>query len=74
MIETDRRDETEMAIQIIPVYIYWRKYLPLVLQVPGRPPVAGDGEVAGLGVEGEQLEVHGAGEGEGDLIQDSNDD
>ena len=45
----------------------------MVLQVPGCPPVAGDGEVAGLGVEGEQLEVHGAGQGEGDLIQDSND-
>ena len=42
-------------------------HLPQIDEVIGRPPVAGDGEVAGLGVQGEQGQVHGAAQGEGDL-------
>ena len=30
-------------------------HLPDVLEVPGGPAVGGDGEVAGLGVQGEQF-------------------
>ena len=45
-------------------------HLPLILQVPGSPAIAGDGEVAGLGVQGEQLQVHRAGQGQGDLATD----
>ena len=41
-------------------------YLPLVQNVVTGPAVAGDGEVAGLGVQREQGEVHGAAESEGD--------
>ena len=44
-----------------------RGYLPQIDEVVGCPAVAGDGEVAGLAVKGEQGEVHGAGNGEGDL-------
>ena len=36
------------------------KNLPLVLQVPCCPAIAGNGEVGGLGVQGEQLQVHWA--------------
>ena len=38
--------------------------LPDINNVRCSPPIAGDGEVAGLGVEGEQLEVHGAAQSE----------
>ena len=38
-------------------------HLPLVLQVPCSPAIAGNGEVAGLGVQGEQLQVHRAAQG-----------
>ena len=39
-------------------------HLPQIDEVIGRPPVAGDGEVAGLSVQGEQGQVHGAAQGE----------
>ena len=52
--------------------IEYRAHLPDVLEVALGPAVAGDGEVAGLGVQREELEVHGAGEGErhADAVQD----
>ena len=37
-------------------------HLPDVLEVPGSPAVGGDGEVAGLGVQGEQFQVHWTGQ------------
>ena len=42
-------------------------HLPEIDQVIGRPAVAGDGEVAGLGVQREQGQVHRAAQGEADL-------
>ena len=44
-----------------------RGYLPQIDEVVSCPAVAGDGEVAGLSVQGEQGEVHGAAQGQGDL-------
>ena len=44
-------------------------YLPQIHQISRSPAVAGDGEVAGLGVQGEQLQVHRAVQGQGDLEQ-----
>ena len=42
-------------------------HLPEIDQVIGGPAIAGDGEVAGLGVQGEQGQVHRAAQSEGDL-------
>ena len=39
-------------------------HLPEIDKVIGSPAIAGNGEVAGLGVQGEQLQVHRAAKGE----------
>ena len=44
-------------------------YLPQIDQISRSPAVAGNGDVVGLGVQGEQLHVHRAGQGQGDLEQ-----
>ena len=42
-------------------------YLPEILKVPCSPAIAGDGKVACLRVQGKQLQIHRAGQGQGDL-------
>ena len=45
----------------------YRIYLPDIDQVSSSPAIAGYGEVAGLGVQGEHGQVHGAPQGQGHL-------
>ena len=48
-------------------YHYYLPHLPQVDKVVGCPAVAGDGEVAGLGVQREQGQVHRAAQSQGNL-------
>ena len=65
---------TQIMTHRAPVGVRYRKrtllasmYLPHVDEVISGPPVAGDGEVTCLGVQGEQGQVHGAAQGQRDL-------
>ena len=50
----------------------YRIYLPDIDQVSSSPAIAGYGEVAGLGVQGEHGQVHGAPQGQGHLHKQVN--
>ena len=59
-----------LSLQLSLLHYHYYNYLlhlPQVDEVVGCPAVAGDGEVAGLGVQGEERQVHRAAQGQGHL-------